>query len=76
MRWNSKFIIIIIIIIVIIIHCEFFFFITGLVDGDALKSKSPKISGNLLSILTDLNSVVVWMVAVRAMITNPSSLLI
>ena len=34
-------------------------------------SESPKISRTLLSILTDLNNDVVWVVSIRPLIINP-----
>ena len=37
-------------------------------------SKSPQVSGTLLSILADLNNVVVCMVSARHLISNSSSL--
>ena len=36
-------------------------------------SKSPQVSRTLLSILADLNNVVVWMVSTRPLISKPSS---
>ena len=39
-------------------------------------SKSPQVSRTRLSILSDLNSAVVWMVSTRSLISETSSLLI
>ena len=43
-------------------------FLWSLID-----SKSPQVSRTLLSILTDLNSIVVWMVSTRPIISKSSS---
>ena len=37
------------------------------------KSKSPQVSGTLLSILADLNNAVVWMVPARSLISKYSN---
>ena len=46
---------------------------SALVDGLSLKFESSQVSRTLLSILADLNSVVVWIVSTRHLISKTSS---
>ena len=61
-------VIIIIIIIIIIIPGKFFL----LVSWSLSDSKSPHVTRTLLSILTDLHNVVVWMNSIFHLISNSS----